>query len=77
MKAPTPIKIAPRPDSLVALEPVTGSVVGGVGGIVTVVLVVEGTVDDRIYKYHASGEELFKALLRNPEKALGLFDGTL
>ena len=35
-------------------------------------LLTEGTADERILAYHAQAEGLFKALLRNPEKALGL-----
>ena len=35
-------------------------------------LEVEGTVDSKIREYHLGGEALFKALLRNPEKSLGL-----
>lgn len=33
-------------------------------------LTVKGTVDDQIYAYHSEGEDLMKALLRNPEKVL-------
>ena len=34
-------------------------------------LTVKGTMDDKIYKYLAEGEEIFKALLRDPTKIVG------
>jgi hypothetical protein len=34
-------------------------------------LIVRGSVDARILAFHAEGEDMFNALLRDPERALG------